>query len=132
MKNFFHRLLRGNSFAPPVKVQNALYKNFREPLSIEWFSRENHFEAIFYMGKREYLARFQQDGSMMDYKINLPAEALPEKIRRSAGSKGEIMNAVVIHEGEKVSYEIIYRNENLERFITIINQEGIQSIERPL
>jgi hypothetical protein len=132
MKKFFHELLRGNSYAPPAEVQNALYKNFHEPLSIEWFTREDHFEAIFYMGKREYLARFRPDGSMMDYKINLPAEALPEKIRRSAGSKGEIMNAVVIHEGEKVSYEIIYRNESLERFLTIINQEGIQSMAKPL
>ena len=132
MNNFFLNLVKGNGIAPPVQVQNELYKNFHKPLNIEWFSRDDHYEAIFYVGKREYLARFQPDGSMMDYKINLTAEALPEKIRKSAGSKGEIMNAVVIHEGEKVSYEIIYRNENLQRFLMIINQQGIKNIEKPL
>ena len=132
MDNFFLNLVKGNGIAPPVQVEYELHKNFHKPLNIEWFSRDDHYEAIFYVGKREYLARFRSDGSMMDYKINLTAEALPEKISQSVGSKGEIMNAVVIHEGEKVSYEIIYRNENLQRFLTIINQQGIKNIEKPL
>ncbi|KPL16395.1 MAG: hypothetical protein AMS23_01035 [Bacteroides sp. SM1_62] len=131
MNNFFHKLVKGNSITPPVKVQDALRENFM-PLNIEWFIRDHFYEAVFYVEQREYLARFEPDGNMVDFRINLPLDALPERIKKSALSKGEIMNTVEIHAGEAVSYEIIYRNKKFQRFITIFNQDGSEALGKPL
>jgi hypothetical protein len=132
MKEFFHKMIKGNSIVPPLMVKRALYQNFSTPLNIEWFNRDDHYEAIFYIDKLEYLARFEPDGTMAEYKTNLPAESLPERISKTARSEGEIMNVVSIHAGQEVSYEIIVRDSNFQRFLTIINQDGTRAKTKPL
>ena len=132
MSEFFHKLVKGNTIAPPEQVREALLKNFSNPVNVEWYTREKYYEAIFYEDKRENIARFDPDGSMLGYKSNLHIESLPEGIMKSARARGEIMNAVAIHSGKKIGYEIIYRNKKLQRFLMLIRQDGMIEFEKPL
>ncbi len=131
MKHFIRKLVKGNSITPPVQVQDALREHFK-PLNIEWFTRDDHYEAVFYVGNREHVARFKPDGTMLDFRINLSLETLPERIRKAVLPKGEIMNAVEIHAGKAISYEIIYRNDKFQRFIVILDQEGSETMGKSL
>jgi hypothetical protein len=132
MDDFFHKLIRGDSILPPGPVQSSLLRNFSKPYNMEWLKRGELYEAIFYIYNREYLARFNKDGGLVDYKVNMPVESIPAKILRSAGSRGEIMNAVAIHTGNEVSYEIIYRDRDLKRFLLLIDGNAVQVSEKAL
>ena len=132
MNNFLHRLIRGNKAAPPEPVLRALDKHFSNALNVEWFSRENQYEAIFYLDRLEHIARFGQDGPLVEYKINLPAGSIPLEVMHAVRAKGEIMNAVAIHAGGRTGYEIIYRDNKLKRFLILVRPDGRIESEKPL
>jgi hypothetical protein len=132
MNDFFHKLIRGDTTAPPEPVLASLHENFSRPYNIEWLRRDQYYEAIFYIFNREYLARFRKDGGLVDYKVNMPVESLPSKILGKVRSRGEIMNAVVIHAGSGVRYEIIYRDRELNRFLLLIDENTVVISEKAL
>jgi hypothetical protein len=132
MNDFFHKLIKGDSILPPEPVQNNLFRNFNKPYNIEWLMRDELYEAIFYIYNREYLAMFNKEGGLVDYKVNMPVDSIPAKILRSAGSRGDIMSAVAIHSGNDVSYEIIYRDRDLNRFLLLIDGNAALVSEKAL
>ena len=124
MSDFFHKLISGDAILPPDPVQASLYRRFENPTKVEWYLRDKCYEAVFYVNTREYLARFSQDGELLDHKVNLTLDSLPARILRSAGSRGEIMNAVAIHSGKDLRYEIIYRDEDLKRYLMLLDSNA--------
>lgn len=124
MEQLFNKLFAGDTVNPPGHIKQTIYDRFRNPVNIDWYLKNDIYEAIFYENNRENIARIDEHGTLLDYKINLPLDAVPERIKKIAESKGEIMNVVSIHNDNNIGYEIIIRDAELKRYIVKINSEG--------
>ena len=110
MEKLFKNLITGNTVNPPENVIETIYKEFEKPINIEWYVKDEIFEAIFYENNKEYIARINSNGNLIDHRINLPLSSLPAEIKSLVKLKGEIMNVVSIHDKINISYEIIVRD----------------------
>jgi hypothetical protein len=124
MEQLFNKIFAGDNVNPPENVKQAIYYAFKNPVNIDWYVRNEIYEAIFYDNSREHIARINARGKLLDYKINLELDALPERIKKTVESKGEIMNVVSIHNKKNISYEVIIRDAELKRYIIKINNDG--------
>ena len=124
MNNFFSKLFGKPQFVPPEKVKESLSKSFDTTLNAEWNKSGDLFEAIFYKNDLEHIALFNLQGELLEYKMFLPKEFLPEQIHKDLVKKGEIMNSVMINKGNAISYEIILRNEEQQRFLYLLSETG--------
>jgi hypothetical protein len=123
MKDFFNRMIHGNQCFPPEKIKSKLFDSFKSPVDVEWSRKTGYYEAIFYIEFKEYLARFSEDGLLIDYRINLPIDELPEEISNIVIPKGEIMSALSIHASGGVNYQIIYCDRSHQRHMMLIGQK---------
>jgi hypothetical protein len=124
MMNFFSKIFKGSLFSPPEIIRNALVNSFQDVINIEWNKNGESYEAIFYKDNIEYIAIFESSGTLLEYKMFLPEGFLPEKIKSELNKKGETMNAVMINKGSSVTYEAIYRDKELIRYVIIFNELG--------
>jgi len=124
MMNFFSKIFKGSLFSPPDVIVNSLNNRFKDVINIEWNKNGDFYEAIFYKDNIEYIANFDLDGVLVEYKMFLPEGILPEKIKSTLNSKGETMNAVMINKGSSVTYETIYRDKELIRYLIVFNELG--------
>lgn len=124
MMNFFSKIFKGSLFSPPEVIVSALKNRFKDVINIEWTKNGDNYEAIFYKDNIEYIANFDQDGVLIEYKMFLPEGFLPEKIKTTLNAKGETMNAVMINKGNSITYETIYRDKELIRYVIIFNELG--------
>ncbi|MEQ8473873.1 MAG: hypothetical protein RIC35_21935, partial [Marinoscillum sp.] len=58
------------------------------------------------------------------YKMNLEEDLLPSSVRETLLQRGEIMNTVLINEGSHLSYEVILRNQEFQRFMILLDHMG--------
>ena len=124
MEELTKRICRGLGIIPPAACEKSLQLNFRNCMNIEWHTMGEDFEAIFYKDNLEHMATFTPDGSLMDYKIYLPAEYLPEVIKGFLETRGEIMNALLKNRGNCIEYEIILRDTEKKRHLLLLNEFG--------
>jgi len=110
MEQLFNKIFAGDTVDPPENVKQAIYNAFKNPVNIDWYARNEIYEAIFYDNSREHIARINARGTLLDYKINLALDTLPEGIKTIMESRGEIMNVVSIH--------------NKKNYIIKINDDG--------
>jgi hypothetical protein len=132
MMNFFSKIFKGSLFSPPEIIKNALNERFHDVINIEWNRNGDIYEAIFYKDNIEFIAIFDNSGLLLEYKMFLPEGFLPEKIKSELNKKGETMNAVMINKGSSVTYETIYRDKELTRYVLIFNELGEMMEERVL
>jgi len=132
MEKLFKNLITGNTVNPPEHIIETIYNEFENPINIEWYIKNDIYEAIFYENNTEHIARINSNGILLDYRINLPLDFLPGKIKTSVELKGEIMNVVSIYDTKVVSYEIIIRDPKLNRYLIFVNNKGIVIEERLL
>lgn len=124
-KNFLTKILAGaKASGMPKAVKQAFAKTFNSPLNTEWNQAGDDWEAIFYVDEMEHLARFEATGELLSLKINLPLGQLPDNIKKAVQNEGELMNAIVIKRQQKLMYQLIVRNQKLERFFLLLNSEG--------
>jgi hypothetical protein len=71
-------------------------------------------------------------GFLLEHKMFLSEGYLPEKIKEILHGKGEIMNVVLINQGNAVRYEIIYRDTELTRYVIVFDITGTILEERVL
>ena len=102
----------------------AFNRCFEDAINVEWFVKGNSYEAIFYKNDIEYIALFSLSGSLLEYRQNLTFDYMPEKIRSIVESNGELMNFVLRNKGNLIDYEVIYRDENINRYLLIITDSG--------
>ncbi len=100
--------------------------------NIDWSEKEAKFEAIFYQDDIEYIAMFDQQGLLEKYTMYLTPDLLPVAIKTHMDQLGEIMNAVLINEGNQLLYEVIIRDANLKRYVLMVDQLGKVLEERKL
>jgi hypothetical protein len=124
MEKFFTSLIKGLSAMPPEEISRSLYANFPEALNIEWYKKEDVYETIFYKDSIEYIALFDNQGVLLEYKMNLPHVFMPEKIKTELEKIGEIMNVVLINKGNCITYEVILRDTELKRSLLLLNEWG--------
>lgn len=123
MKEFLKRVLLGNGDKPSELCLRSFNQYFTDAINVEWFRKEDHFEVIFYKDNLEHIAIFSHTGVLIEYRHSLPPAYLPDPVKTSAGSKGEIMNAVVKNKGNNIEYEVIVRSNALTRYM--INLTGL-------
>ena len=124
MKNFIKKVLVGNKTLPAEECIKSFNMNFTEAINVEWFKKAEHYEAIFYNNKIECIALFHLNGTLLEYRQNIPIGYLPEIIKDVAQSKGEIMNTVLTNKGNMLEYEIIIRNSTLIRYCLNVSEFG--------
>jgi hypothetical protein len=125
MKKLLDKILGGNTVLPSLSAKDCLTNHFKDAISIEWSEIENGFEAIFYINNQEYISRISKDGVLLEYKINIKTSNLPEIIQIPALEHGELMNVISIQKpNQEPVYELIIRNEKLERFAVLFNANG--------
>lgn len=132
MEDFFKKVIEGSGIIPPEVCTKAFTSNFSNAINVEWFRRESKYEAVFYQDNNEYIALFDISGNLEKYKMYLTNEFLPESIKQNMEVKGEIMNVVLINEGNHILYEVIIRDMQLKRFLILITQLGQIIEERQL
>ena len=121
MNNFIEKLLGEGGKDPSEACSKAFNENFSDAVNIDWHQLETHFEAIFYRNNIEHIALFTREGELLEYRQNLSPEYLPEPLRNLASEKGEIMSTVLRNKGNKLEYEIIYRNTALSRYLLTLS-----------
>ena len=124
MKEFLKRVLMGNGEMPSEICLRSFNQYFADAINVEWFRKADHFEVIFYKDNLEYIAIFSLTGVLIEYRHSLPPAYLPGPVKAAAGSRGEIMNAVMKNKGNNIEYEIIIRSSALDRYMLDITELG--------
>ena len=132
MNNFLNKIFGHGAFIPPEKIQQKLLEKFPETVNVEWNKTGKNFEAIFHKDQLEYIAIIDSLGELLEYKMSLSEDLLPQQIKENLLHKGEIMNAVLINKGNAISYEVIIRDKSLTRFIINLNETGVLVNEKRL
>jgi hypothetical protein len=124
MKFPFSKIFKSQTKAIPEVVKKQLEKCFSNAKNIEWELKNNIYEAIFYLNDVEHIAQFSKKGELVEYKKNLWPAELPDSIKLAGSTYGEIMNGIIIHKSEEIFYEVIIRDEKLDRFEYLFSQNG--------
>lgn len=132
MEKLFINLTDRNSIIPPEEIERAMFQHFSDAVNIEWFFEGGLYETIFYLDNKEFIAKFDQTARLVDYRINLPLDAIPSCIAHSIDPQKEVMNLVEIHQNNSVLYELILRNKDLIRFVSHFNHLGERLSEKQL
>jgi hypothetical protein len=118
------KLVEGEHIELPKACIDSLKRNFSNAINIEWAKINADFEAIFYQDNLEYIALFKADGELIEYRRIIPEGYLPFSIRQLVMKKGEVMNRVLVNRGNELFYEVIYRDQELNRFMILISDLG--------
>ena len=124
MKFPFSKIFKSQSKTIPGEVKKQLDNCFPNAKNIEWEIKNNIYEAIFYLNDIEHIAQISKKGDLLEYKKNLWPDELPDNIKKAGNNYGEIMNGIIIYRGEEIFYEMIIRNEKLDRFEYLFGKNG--------
>lgn len=132
MTDLLHRIFGKNGIIPPAECLDSFNRHFQDARNVEWFQRGDNYESIFYKNEIEYIALFNQTGSLLEYRKALPVVLLPEAIKQTALSRGEIMNSLIRNKGNTLEYEIIIRDKSHTRYLMGFSELGDIVEERKL
>jgi hypothetical protein len=124
MKFPFSKIFQSHSKQISGKVKKQLEKSFPGAKNIDWEIKNDIFEAIFYLNDVEHIAKFTNEGTLLEYKKNLWLTELPEEINKSGGAFGEIMNGIVVNRNNVLFYELIIRDIKLDRYVYLFDDKG--------
>jgi hypothetical protein len=122
--NILDKILKGRPVRIPGVVMESFRNNFSGARNIEWSRYKGLFEVIFYHGEKEKIARFDQDGILLEYRINLQLDTISPGIKSRAAEEGEIMNCIEFHSVDTIRYEFIVRDEKLVRYLLLTDMAG--------
>jgi hypothetical protein len=124
MKLPFLNIFKSQKKSIPDTVKSLFAEKFPEAKNIEWEKKVAVYEAIFYLNDIEHIARFSENGLLVEYRKNLWPDELPENIKTTGSTFGETMNGIIIYRGEEILYELIIRNEKLDRYEYLFDKNG--------
>lgn len=122
--DLFKKIITVTTIRVPQIVKESMKLIFTSAKNIEWSRHKSLFEVIFYHDDLEKIARFDTDGTMLEYRINLPLDRIPHAIKKKAATEGEIMNCIEFHSVDTVRYEFIVRNKELIRYLLLTDKKG--------
>lgn len=124
MKLPFINIFKSQKKSIPDAVKSLFADKFPDAKNTEWEKKNAVYEAIFYLKDIEHIARFSENGLLVEYRKNLWPDELPENIKNTGASFGEIMNGIIIYRGEDILYEVIIRDKKLDRFEYLFGKNG--------
>jgi hypothetical protein len=124
MKELIRKIFNQKNPEIPKPVRQSFKRTFIMAKNEEWTEKGENWEAIFYLDKRENIAVIDREGTLVEMRTNIAAEALPPQILNAALTLGEIMNAISISGNKGKIYEIIVRDKELTRHLAIISADG--------
>ena len=124
MKIPFIHIFKSQKKSIPDSVKSLFTEKFPDAKNIEWEKKVEIFEAIFYLNDIEHIARFSEDGLLVEYRKNLWPDELPENIKTTGATFGETMNGIIIYRGEEILYELIIRDQKLDRYEYLFDKNG--------
>jgi hypothetical protein len=125
MKISFSKIFKSHSKTIPEAVIHTLTNLFPEAINIDWEIKKGNFEAIFYVNDVEHIAQITDSGILKEYKKNLWPAELPDPIREESHKLGEIMNGIAIYREDDLFYEVIVRDEQLNRSVVLFNRDAV-------
>jgi hypothetical protein len=132
MTKYLKKMMEGNNIRPPGLCLESFHSSFRNAINAEWSQSEGGYESVFYEDGLEHIARFDASGLLLEYKMFLPENLLPEKIREQLVGRGEVMHAVLINKGNLIEYDVIIRDPDFQRFQMTYSQTGDILMEQML
>ena len=120
------KILQVTTVRVPQVVKDSLRNNFPSAKNIEWSRNRSLFEVIFYHDDLEKIAKFDDDGTLFEYRVNLPLERIPAEVRKGAASEGEIMNCIELHTVDILRFEFIVRDKELVRYLLLTDKSGVR------
>lgn len=124
MKLPFLNIFKSQKKSIPNAVKALFAEKFPDAKNIEWEKKVAVYEAIFYLNDIEHIARFSEVGLLVEYRKNLWPDELPENIKTTGITFGETMNGIIIHRGDEILYELIIRDEKLDRYEYLFDKNG--------
>ena len=109
---------------PPQHVVTAFENLFSEAVNVEWYVNAQGFEAVFHLNQREMIAMLGANGELLETRFNLPEAEAPAVVLMALAPETELMNVIRVEKNAEVTYEIIYRNRRLDRFVMLISKQG--------
>ncbi len=115
--DLFRKIFAGSPKPVPNEVKESLESHFTGATGVEWSRLENtRYEAVFIHDGSEKIARFDSDGPLTEYRVNISPDEIPSPIREAASSEFEIMNCIAIYAADKLTYELVVRDSELIRY----------------
>lgn len=124
MDDFLRNIVEIRGIQAPESCAQFFNERFPGAINSEWFKNEQNFEVHFHLDEIEYIALMDPEGMLLRYKMYLDKELLPSKIKFKLEKDWEIMNSILINNGNSIKYEIIVRNENLTRYLLMVDYLG--------
>jgi hypothetical protein len=109
----------------PKIVVNNFNKVFPDAINVEWYLNGEIFEAVFHENDLEKIAFIDNKGTTIETKVNLALSLIPFAIAQIASNHGEIMNAIKITNNDSITYEIIVRDQKLNRYLIEFDDKGL-------
>ncbi len=122
--NLFTKIIKAAVVRVPSVVREGFKANFSVTKNPEWSRHGGLFEVIFYHDGMEKIARFDREGTLLEYRINLQLETIADSVRAKASLEGEIMNCIELHSVDTVKYEFIVRDTGLVRYLLLTDTTG--------
>lgn len=110
-------------------MSESFIKHFSGAKGAEWTKTENSFEVVFFEDDIEKTAKFDQQGKLSEYTINIVPGSIPAVILSSISDDYEIMNCIAVYSAGPLKYELIVRDKELTRFLVWVDSLG-QIIKR--
>ena len=122
--NLLEKIIKTAVIRIPSTVRESFRSNFPETRNIEWSRIKGLYEVIFYHEGREKIARFDPEGTLLEYRINIQLETISPSVREKASQEGEIMNCIEFHSVDTIRYEFIVRDVKLTRYLLLTDMSG--------
>lgn len=122
--DLFSKIIKAAVVRIPSSVREGFRSKFHPVKNVEWSHLKGLYEVIFYHEGKEKIARFDQNGTLLEYRINLQLEKIKPSVREKAAKEGEIMNCIEFHSVDTIRYEFIVRDEKLTRYLMLTDMEG--------
>jgi hypothetical protein len=124
MSEFLKRVIGSTGFQPPRPCLNSFLREFGDAVRTDWSVRDTYYEAIFYKDSLEHIACYDSEGILLEYRMFLPREYLPSCILDQLADRGEVMNSVLINQGNSIQYEVIIRDQEEKRYLLLYSGTG--------
>lgn len=122
--DFLAKIFKRSNTGPPKIVKQSLLKHFSQAKSIEWGRNADLHEAVFYDKDIEKIARFEENGKLVECRINTPVIDIPSFVKTNIEPEYEVMNCIAVYASETMNYELIVRNTELTRYHLLIDSLG--------
>jgi hypothetical protein len=121
---FFRKIFSPLQTGAPARVVLSLTSHFKGVSGVEWSRHNDLWEAIFFDEEITKIARFDPEGKLLEYRVNISPDSIPSPIYEAAMGDWEIMNCIAVYSSDRLDYELIVRDTDLIRYQMWVDSLG--------